>query len=131
MWLNRSKVKHYLATFPKLFILQQLGLGFSICRQGAKRAEMITKSGNVFGSSGICYYHKIGQNTAHLGNSYQLQHGVYLQANIGHAACVVDMDLTGEAEDSLGPRVEGDADDDEDDQDEDHHADHGARSEGL
>ena len=46
-----------------------------------------------------------------------------------HAFVVVG--LTGEAEDSLGPRVEGDADDDEDDQDEDHHADHGARSEGL
>ena len=39
--------------------------------------------------------------------------------------------LTREAEDSLGPRVEGDADDDEDDQDQDDHADHGARSQGL
>ena len=39
--------------------------------------------------------------------------------------------LTGEAEDSLGPGVEGDADDEEDDQDEDDHADHRAGSEGL
>lgn len=39
--------------------------------------------------------------------------------------------LTGEAEDSLGPGVEGDADDEEDDQDEDDHADHRAGPEGL
>ena len=39
--------------------------------------------------------------------------------------------LTGEAEDALGPGVEGDADDEEDDQDEDDHADHGAGPEGL
>ena len=39
--------------------------------------------------------------------------------------------LTGEAEDSLWPGVEGDADDEEDDQDEHHHADHGAGSQRL
>ena len=39
--------------------------------------------------------------------------------------------LTGEAEDALGPGVEGDADDEDDDQDEDDHADHRAGPEGL
>ena len=39
--------------------------------------------------------------------------------------------LTGEAEDSLGPGVEGDADDEQDDQDQHDHADDRAGTEGL
>ena len=42
-----------------------------------------------------------------------------------------DCVLTGEAEDSLWPGVEGDADDEENDQDEHDHADHGAGPQGL